>query len=85
MAAAGSVVMGSLSLKPAPFRIEKAVGLPRLSKNTSFKVVASAKKKLKTDRPYGVSGGMSLRDGLDASGRKAKVRLLPLSQSPCNN
>lgn len=71
-----SVVMGSLSLKGTPLRVEKAaVGLPRLSRS-SFKVVASGGKKIKTDKPFGTGGGMTLRDGLDASGRKGKVRLL---------
>uniref|UniRef100_A0A7C9CXK0 Photosystem II 10 kDa polypeptide, chloroplastic n=1 Tax=Opuntia streptacantha TaxID=393608 RepID=A0A7C9CXK0_OPUST len=68
--------MSSLSLKPAaPFTVGKttARGLPSLSRSPKLFVIrASAKKKLKTDKPYGVNGGMALRDGLDASGRKAK-------------
>ncbi|XP_059662298.1 photosystem II 10 kDa polypeptide, chloroplastic [Cornus florida] len=67
-------VMSSLSLKPSPFTVEKtaARGLPSLAKTTSLKVHASGVKKIKTDTPYGTGGGMSLRNGLDASGRKPK-------------
>ncbi|MCD9638611.1 hypothetical protein HAX54_022697 [Datura stramonium] len=71
-----STVMSSLSLKPTTFTVEKTAvkGLPSLarSSSTSFKVVASGVKKIKTDKPYGINGGMNLRDGLDASGRKPK-------------
>ncbi|KAF7144575.1 hypothetical protein RHSIM_Rhsim04G0006200 [Rhododendron simsii] len=62
--ATSSVMMSSMSLKPAPR------GLPSLG--TTFRVVASGGKKIKTATPYGTGGGMSLRDGLDASGRKGK-------------
>ncbi|KAK0600301.1 hypothetical protein LWI29_031443 [Acer saccharum] len=68
---AASVMASSLSLKAAPFSVEKSSGLPSLSKKTSFRVVASGKK-IKTSTPYGPGGGMSLRNGLDASGRKPK-------------
>ncbi|KAK3198433.1 hypothetical protein Dsin_021848 [Dipteronia sinensis] len=76
MAGSVSVMASSLSLKPAPFTVEKSSavsvkGLPSLSK-TCFRVVASGGKKIKTGTPYGPGGGMSLRDGVDASGRKAK-------------
>ncbi|KAJ6950568.1 photosystem II 10 kDa polypeptide [Populus alba x Populus x berolinensis] len=66
-------VMASLSLKPSPFTVEKSPvrGLPTLSRR-SFKIEASGVKKIKTDTPYGTGGGMNLRDGLDASGRKPK-------------
>ncbi|MFX6586373.1 photosystem II protein PsbR, partial [Acinetobacter baumannii] len=48
-------------------------GLPSLTRSSSsFKVVASGVKKLKTDKPYGINGSMALRDGVDASGRKPK-------------
>ncbi|XP_058100024.1 photosystem II 10 kDa polypeptide, chloroplastic-like [Magnolia sinica] len=70
-----SSVMYSLSLKPSPIVERRGVrGLPSLTRpsSSSFKVVASAKKKIKTDTPYGPGGGMSLPDGLDASGRKGK-------------
>ncbi|WP_223054709.1 photosystem II protein PsbR, partial [Flavobacterium coralii] len=67
-------MMSSLALKPAPFlespRIAK--GLPSLSRTTSFTVKASGGKKIKTDTPYGTGGGMNLRNGVDASGRKPK-------------
>ncbi|KAK3042576.1 hypothetical protein RJ639_000828 [Escallonia herrerae] len=67
-------VMTSLSLKPSPFTSEKTAvrGLPSLAKTSSFKVQASGVKKIKTDKPYGIGGGMDLRDGKDASGRKPK-------------
>ncbi|KAF8026039.1 hypothetical protein BT93_F2760 [Corymbia citriodora subsp. variegata] len=66
-------VMASVSLKPAPFTAERARGLPSLARtSSSFKVQASGVKKIKTDKPYGTGGGMNLRDGLDASGRKPK-------------
>ncbi|KAK2971967.1 hypothetical protein RJ640_004987 [Escallonia rubra] len=67
-------VMTSLSLKPSPFTLEKTAvrGLPSLAKTSSFKVQASGVKKIKTDTPYGTGGGMDLREGKDASGRKPK-------------
>ncbi|KAL5564382.1 hypothetical protein UlMin_027546 [Ulmus minor] len=68
-------VMASVSLKPAPFSVEKSAvrGLPSLARSSaSFTVQASGGKKIKTDKPYGISGGMDLRDGQDASGRKPK-------------
>lgn len=51
-----STVMSSLSLKPT-FTLEKisVKGLPSLTRSSSsFKVVASGVKKLKTDKPYGM-------------------------------
>ncbi|GKV04125.1 hypothetical protein SLEP1_g16324 [Rubroshorea leprosula] len=72
-------MMASLSLKPSPFIVEKSAvrGVPSLarSKPRTFKIEASGKK-LKTDKPYGINGGMTLREGLDASGRKGKVGVL---------
>ncbi|KAI8007191.1 hypothetical protein LOK49_LG07G03608 [Camellia lanceoleosa] len=72
--AAASVVMTALSLKPSPFTVDKRAvkGLPSLTRTSSFRVEASRNRKVKTDKPYGINGGMSLADGLDASGRKAK-------------
>ncbi|KAJ0100822.1 hypothetical protein Patl1_05091 [Pistacia atlantica] len=72
---AASVMASSLNLKPVPFAVEKSAvrGLPSLARTTPFKIVASGGKKIKTDKPYGVNGGMDLRDGVDASGRKARV------------
>ncbi|WP_162521481.1 photosystem II protein PsbR, partial [Escherichia coli] len=70
--------MASFSLKPAPFTAEKSSvrGLPSLARtSSSFRVVASGGKKIKTDKPSvtaGTGGGMNLPDGLDASGRKGK-------------
>ncbi|KAF5728213.1 Photosystem II 10 kDa polypeptide chloroplastic [Tripterygium wilfordii] len=73
---ASSTVMASLSLRPSPFTVEKSAavkGLPSLARSrASFRVVASGGKKIKTDKPYGINGGMDLREGLDASGRKGK-------------
>ncbi|XP_057549800.1 photosystem II 10 kDa polypeptide, chloroplastic-like [Amaranthus tricolor] len=67
-------VMSSLSLKPSSFSVvDKAAGLPSLARSsTSFTVRASGGKKIKTDKPYGINGGMALRDGVDSSGRKGK-------------
>lgn len=51
-----STVMNSLSLKPT-FTLEKTAvkGLPSLARSSSsFKVVASGGKKIKTDKPYGM-------------------------------
>ncbi|KAL1559849.1 photosystem II 10 kDa polypeptide, chloroplastic-like [Salvia divinorum] len=69
-----STVMSSVALKPASFTVDKFAvrGLPSLARTTSFRVRAGGGKKIKTDTPYGTGGGMDLRNGLDASGRKAK-------------
>ncbi|KAL0301001.1 UNVERIFIED_CONTAM: Photosystem II polypeptide, chloroplastic [Sesamum radiatum] len=69
-----SAVMSSVSLKPAPFTAEKSAvrGLPSLARTTRLRVVASGGKKIKTDKPYGLGGGMELRNGVDASGRKPR-------------
>ncbi|GLT53926.1 hypothetical protein SLA2020_271600 [Shorea laevis] len=72
---AAASVVASVSLKPSPFSVEKSAvrGLPSLVRtSSSFRVEASGVKKIKTDTPYGTGGGMNLRDGLDASGRKPK-------------
>ncbi|KMS98090.1 hypothetical protein BVRB_4g096020 [Beta vulgaris subsp. vulgaris] len=66
-------VMSSLSLKPSPFTVDNkgAVrGLPSLTRSCTFTVRASGVKKIKTDKPLGLGGGMELRNGVDASGRK---------------
>ncbi|KAM1003970.1 hypothetical protein ACFX13_004299 [Malus domestica] len=68
-----SVMACSVSLKPSPFTVQKSAvrGLPSLSRSSaSFKVQASGVKKIKTATPYGTGGGMELRNGVDASGRK---------------
>ncbi|XP_008799078.1 photosystem II 10 kDa polypeptide, chloroplastic-like [Phoenix dactylifera] len=67
-------VMSSLALKPSPFlERSQAKGLPSLARNpSSLKVQASGGKKIKTATPYGTGGGMDLRNGVDASGRKPK-------------
>ncbi|CAN1140558.1 Photosystem II 10 kDa polypeptide, chloroplastic [Linum perenne] len=81
--AAASMVASSLTVKPnscSPV-LEKAkasvgsrsvYGLPilRRSKSSSMTIVASGVKKIKTDTPYGTGGGMNLRNGVDANGRK---------------
>nr|XP_043621772.1 photosystem II 10 kDa polypeptide, chloroplastic [Erigeron canadensis] len=67
-----ATIMSSVTLKPASFNIQTpAKGLPSLAK-TSFKIQASGVKKIKTDKPFGIGGGMALRDGKDASGRKPR-------------
>ncbi|KAJ6423192.1 hypothetical protein OIU84_024178, partial [Salix udensis] len=73
--ATSSVMASSMSLKPAPFTVKKPSsvrGLPTLARRSSFKVEASRERKTKTDQPYGINGGMDLREGVDASGRKGK-------------
>ncbi|CAA3024060.1 photosystem II 10 kDa polypeptide, chloroplastic-like [Olea europaea var. sylvestris] len=71
-----TTVMSSQCLKPSPFTFEKVAprgrGLPSLARTSSFKVEASGGKKIRTDKPFGINGGMALADGLDASGRKGK-------------
>ncbi|KAI3906791.1 hypothetical protein MKW98_004824 [Papaver atlanticum] len=74
---AGSVVMSSLSLKPTtPFQEKVASsiqGLPSLARSpTSLRISANQVKKIKTDTPYGTGGGMNLKGGVDASGRRPK-------------
>ncbi|KAL7217574.1 hypothetical protein ACSBR2_010933 [Camellia fascicularis] len=70
---AASVVMSSLTLKPSSFTVEKTAvrGLPSLARTSSLRIQASGKK-IKTNKPFGINGGMDLTDGLDASGRKGK-------------
>ncbi|OMO65833.1 Photosystem II PsbR [Corchorus capsularis] len=71
---AASVMASSITLKPS-FTLKKSSvkGVPSLARSPKvFKVLASGGKKIKTDKPYGINGGMALRDGLDASGRKGK-------------
>ena len=50
-------VMSSLSLKPSSFNVvDNVKGLPSLTRcSTSFTVRASGGKKIKTDKPYGIS------------------------------
>ncbi|KAL0917318.1 hypothetical protein M5K25_012373 [Dendrobium thyrsiflorum] len=73
---ASSLVSSSLVLKPSLTGAlrPQAKGLPSLARPSSsnLKVMASKGKKIKTDTPYGPGGGMSLVNGLDASGRKPK-------------
>ncbi|XP_071702260.1 photosystem II 10 kDa polypeptide, chloroplastic-like [Rutidosis leptorrhynchoides] len=71
MAAAATMMSSSLSLKPSS-PLVAVKGLPSLPSKTSFKVSASGVKKIKTDKPFGIGGGMALREGKDASGRKPK-------------
>ncbi|XP_057484808.1 photosystem II 10 kDa polypeptide, chloroplastic-like [Actinidia eriantha] len=67
---AATAAMSSVSLKPSPLTVR---GLPSLarSRTSTFRVMASGKK-IRTDKPYGINGGMALRDGVDSSGRKGK-------------
>ncbi|RAK52445.1 hypothetical protein DJ021_18450, partial [Phenylobacterium hankyongense] len=67
-------VMSSLSLKPSPMVARSpAKGLPALARSSSvLRVQASGGKKIKTNTPYGIGGGLEYKEGVDASGRKAK-------------
>ncbi|GJT21403.1 zinc finger, CCHC-type containing protein [Tanacetum coccineum] len=74
---AATIMSSSLSLKPSTVTIKKhaAKGLPSLTK-TLFTVRASDVKKIKTDQPFSIGGGMALKDGKDTSGRKPKCPML---------
>ncbi|GAB4846718.1 hypothetical protein Ancab_025726 [Ancistrocladus abbreviatus] len=67
-------MIASLSLKPSPWSasVEKTAvrGLPSLARSSSSFKVEARERKIRTDKPYGINGGMNLRDGVDASGRK---------------
>jgi hypothetical protein len=66
---AASMISSSTTLA-APAR---AQGLPSLGRRaSSFAVVSGIGKKIKTDKPYGIGGGLTVDK--DASGRKVKVR-----------
>ena len=66
-------VLCSLSVKPSPLIEKSAIkGLPSLARPSSSLRVQASGKKIKVAQPYGPGGGMNLRDGLDASGRKPK-------------
>ncbi|KAK0591044.1 hypothetical protein LWI29_034897 [Acer saccharum] len=72
---AASVMASSLSLRPAPFAVEKSStvsvkGLPSLYK-TCFKVVASGGKKIKTSTPLW-NQRTGPRNGVYAYGRKPR-------------
>ncbi|KAG5570439.1 hypothetical protein H5410_060205 [Solanum commersonii] len=70
MASSGVKMMSSFSLKPSLLSVEKA-SIARPS-NSKLIVKASGGKKIITNKPYGINGGLNLQDGVDASGRKAK-------------
>ncbi|KAK8921701.1 hypothetical protein KSP39_PZI020541 [Platanthera zijinensis] len=71
---AATILSSSLALKASPLAARpKAEGLPSLARSSSTpKVVASGVKKIKTSTPYGTGGGLTLPNGVDASGRKPK-------------
>ncbi|KAG4213151.1 hypothetical protein ERO13_A01G037100v2 [Gossypium hirsutum] len=75
---AASVMASSSSIRLKPnVNVDKSGGsrgVPSLARvPSSFKVESgSGKKKIKTDSPYGINGGLNLKDGVDASGRRAK-------------
>ncbi|KAH0773961.1 hypothetical protein KY290_011098 [Solanum tuberosum] len=70
MASSGVMMMSLFSLKPSLLSVEKA-SIARPS-NSKLIVKASGGKKITTNKPYGINGGLNLQDGVDASGRKAK-------------
>ncbi|XP_020093018.1 photosystem II 10 kDa polypeptide, chloroplastic-like isoform X2 [Ananas comosus] len=67
-------VMSSVALKQYTILVERSEvrGFPSLARTTSLRVKASSGKKIKTSKPYGPGGGLNLKNGIDASGRKAK-------------
>ncbi|TYI41668.1 hypothetical protein ES332_A01G041900v1 [Gossypium tomentosum] len=80
---AASVMASSSSIRLKPnVNVDKSGGsrgVPSLARvPSSFKVESgSGKKKIKTDSPYGINGGLNLKDGVDASGRRAKPHIQP--------
>ncbi|OEL37408.1 Photosystem II 10 kDa polypeptide, chloroplastic [Dichanthelium oligosanthes] len=63
---AASMISSSALVAPA-----RAQGLPSLGRRaSSFAVVCGTGKKIKTDKPFGIGGGLSV--DVDASGRKVK-------------
>jgi len=72
-AMAASLITSSALVAPA-----RAQGLPSLGRRaSSFAVVCGTGKKIKTDKPFGIGGGLTVDH--DASGRKVKVSLFVLS------
>lgn len=66
---AASMISSSALAAPA-----RAQGLPSLGRRaSSFAVVCGTGKKIKTDKPFGIGGGLTV--DVDASGRKVKVRI----------
>ncbi|KAG2582244.1 hypothetical protein PVAP13_6KG096700 [Panicum virgatum] len=69
---AASMISSSALVAPA-----RAQGLPSLGRRaSSFAVVCGTGKKIKTDKPFGIGGGLTV--DVDASGRKVKVRRVPV-------
>ncbi|WVZ94612.1 hypothetical protein U9M48_040482 [Paspalum notatum var. saurae] len=63
---AASMISSSALAAPA-----RAQGLPSLGRRaSSFAVVCGTGKKIKTDKPFGIGGGLTV--DVDASGRKVK-------------
>ncbi|CAL5003445.1 unnamed protein product [Urochloa decumbens] len=63
---AASMISSSTLAAPA-----RAQGLPSLGRRaSSFAVVCGTGKKIKTDKPFGIGGGLTV--DVDASGRKVK-------------
>ncbi|KAL3701368.1 hypothetical protein R1sor_019390 [Riccia sorocarpa] len=70
-----STVVSSLSCSKSEVVGSAVQGLPvlRLSSSVSprpLKIVASGGKKLNVKQPFGPSGGLKLKNGVDANGRK---------------
>ncbi|KAL6659447.1 hypothetical protein ACP70R_003487 [Stipagrostis hirtigluma subsp. patula] len=64
---AASMISSSALMAPAT----RATGLPSLGRQaSSFAVVCGTGKKIKTDKPFGIGGGLTV--DVDASGRKVK-------------
>ncbi|CAD6221248.1 unnamed protein product [Miscanthus lutarioriparius] len=67
-------VMASLSLKPSPFLDRsRFTGVRPSARSSTFRVMAKKTKKIQTSQPFGPAGGLNLKDGVDASGRLAKL------------
>jgi photosystem II protein len=70
-------VMASLALKPSASPLlerSKLRGKGTMAR-PSLIIVAKKAKKIQTSQPYGPAGGVVFKEGVDASGRVAKVSI----------
>ncbi|GJN24493.1 hypothetical protein PR202_gb12236 [Eleusine coracana subsp. coracana] len=79
---ASASVMASLSLKSSPsssfLERQRFRGVQPSARSSSLRVMAKKTKKIQTSQPFGIykfspAGGLNFKDGVDASGRPAKV------------
>ncbi|GJN10295.1 hypothetical protein PR202_ga28377 [Eleusine coracana subsp. coracana] len=74
---ASASVMASLGLKSFPsssfLERQRFRGVQSSVRSSSLRVMAKKTKKIQTSQPFGPAGGLNFKDGVDASGRPAKV------------